>query len=308
MDIRFCQYMAAIAEEMSLSKAAQKLFITQSALSQQLDKMENELGTKLFVYTNNKMVLTESGEIFLKGAKEIIQIKERAYEKIANESKRYTEYISMAVNRQTGSLLVSEFLPIFKKRYPDVKININESDTFSAKQLLLNGSVDLVLMGEAESPHSLIEETFLYNEELVMVIPRSHPLAGLYQPTGGRQVPAANLHLFQNDDFILSQPGSHFRMLVDGILKKNHIVPNVLCELNNFFAVRNMVHNGFGTAFLPVTIAKEYDDVVTVHLNPRAYYRIVIAHHKAMTLSEPMEYLIDVMVKHCKKNYPSFQQ
>lgn len=297
--------MAAIAEEQSLSKAAQKLFITQSALSQQLSKTEEELGTKLFIYTNNKMVLTETGEIFLKGVKEIIQIKAHAYEKIANLSKHYTEYISLAVNRQTGSLLLSEFLPVFKQKYPDVKININESDTFVAKQLLMNGSIDLALMGETDSPHTLIDETFLYNEELVMIIPKSHPLAGLYHYTKQRRPPELDLHLFQNDDFILSKPGTHFRMLVDRILGQNHIIPNILCEINNFYAVKNMVQNGFGIAFLPVTMTGAYDDLIVIPINPRSFYRIIIAHHKTLALSPPMEHLIEVMTAHCKnkKNY-----
>lgn len=292
--------MNVIAEEQSLSKAAQRLFITQSALSQQLDKMEAQLGTRLFVYTNNKMMLTETGEVFLKGAQEIIEIKKLAYEKIANLSKRYTEYISMAVNRQTGSLLLSEFLPVFKQKYPDVKININESDTFAAKQLLVNGTIDLALMGETDRPHTMIQETFLYNEELVMVLPNTHPLAGYYRPEPGLQPPYLDLHLFQNEDFILSKPGTHFRMLVDGILKENHIVPNILCEINNFYAVRNMVHNGFGIAFLPATMTEECPDVIAVPIRPRSFYRIVIAHHKTLVLSEPMKYLINVMVDHCQ--------
>ena len=297
MDIRFCEYMAMIAEEQSLSKAAQKLFITQSALSQQLAKMESELGTRLFVYTNSKMMLTETGEVFLKGAQEIMDIKKQAYEKIASLSKHYTESISIAVSRQTGSLLLSECLPVFKQKYPNVKVNINESDTFAAKQLLINGAIDLALLGESGPPHPMIQETFLYNEELVMILPNNHPLAERCRED---PLSAPDLHLFQDDDFILSKPGTNFRMLADSILKQNHIIPNILCEINNFYAVRNMVQNGFGIAFLPITMTGQSQNLTVVSIRPRYLYRFVIAHHKNLGLSGPLEYLAGIMIERCK--------
>lgn len=243
------------------------------------------------------MNLTRTGEVFLQCAREIIDIKEKSYQKIASLSRMYTEYISIAVNRQTGSLLMSQILPIFKQEYPDVKININESDTYAAKQLLMNGSVDLALMGEAEEPHTLIDETFLYNEEIVLVIPKSHPMAS--RPIAC--APAApDLRDFQEDDFILSKPGTHFRMLVDRILKQHRIIPNIFCEINNFYAVRNMVENGFGIAFLHKSMVRDHENVVSLPLNPRFLYPIVIARHKTLALSQPMEHLVDVMKEYCR--------
>lgn len=301
MDIRFCYYMARIAEEQNLSKAAEKLYITQSALSQQVAKMEQELGTRLFRYQNNKMVLTRAGLIFLDYAKQIIATKETAYQTIANLSRLYTEHISIAISRQTGSFLMSEILPRFKVDYPDVKINISESDTSAAKQLLINGTVDLALMGNTEEPHVLLNEIPLHQEEIVLIVPHEHPLAAAHRQSAGDSLPFFDLRECQGCDFILSKTGTHFRLLVDKILRQHRIIPNIYCEINNFFAVRNMVKNGFGIAFLHRSMVADYDQVCTLTLTPRFVYPHVLAYHKTLVLSEPMKHLITIMKDYCRE-------
>lgn len=306
MDIRFCYYIDMVAQERSLSRASEKLFITQSALSQQIAKMEQELGTRLFRYHNNQMLPTEAGKVFLAGAREIITIKEQAYQKIANLSRMYTDSISIAMNRQTASLLMSHILPVFKAAYPDVKININESDTAAARQLLINGAVDLALMGKEEESHPLLDETLLYLEEIVLAISPDHPLADRYR-TQDHEASTFDLHEFQNDDFILNKPGTNFRKLVDHILKDNHILPNIYCEMNNFFAVRNMVEKGLGIAFLNKSLLRETDNVIAISLNPGFLYPIVVARHKSCSLTKPMKHLIQIMKDYCNDMYPTEQ-
>lgn len=298
MDITFCYYIDMIAAERNLSKAAQKLFITQSALSQQLGKMEAELGTKLFIYAGNQMNLTPAGEVFLQTARKIIETKEQAYQEIANLSRLYTEHISIAVSRQTGTLLLSQVLPLFKQKFPYVKFDIDESDTHAAMQHLLKGTVDLALMGKTDTPHTLVKETLLYHEEVVLIFSRQHPLAKDC-PSSVPTLPLPlNLQDFHSDDFILSKAGTHFRKLADAILKKHHIIPNIFCEINNFFAVQNLVENGYGIAFLNKSLIRSYDKVAYISMEPPFLYPIVISHHKTMTtkLSDPMKYLINIMI------------
>ena len=78
MDLNQLEYIVTISEEKNISRAAEKLFVTQSALSQALKKLESDLGTELFERINHSVKLTAAGEVYVQAAKEILEIKERA--------------------------------------------------------------------------------------------------------------------------------------------------------------------------------------------------------------------------------------
>ena len=86
MDTRQIEYILQIAEENNITKAAEKLFITQSALNQQLLKLERELGTPLFQRTKNKWCLTDAGRIYVEGARKMMQIKKDTYNQLYDVS------------------------------------------------------------------------------------------------------------------------------------------------------------------------------------------------------------------------------
>ena len=87
MDTRQIEYILKIAEENNITKAAEKLFLTQSALNQQLLKLERELGTPLFQRTKNKWCLTDAGRIYVEGAKKMMQIKKNTYNQLYDVSR-----------------------------------------------------------------------------------------------------------------------------------------------------------------------------------------------------------------------------
>lgn len=120
MELKQLEYIIQIAEDNNITRAAEKLFITQSALNQQLLKLENELGTQLFVRARNNWHLTQAGAIYVENAKSILLIKKETYNKINDllEIKEGTIKIGLTPERGTD---------MFAAIYPGFIINIPKS-------------------------------------------------------------------------------------------------------------------------------------------------------------------------------------
>ena len=126
MDLKQIEYILKIAEENNVTKAAEKLFISQSALNQQLLKLEKELGAPLFFRTRNNWTLTEIGELYVQNAKEIMAIKKNTYNQIAdmldNKKRQFTLGLIPGRTVEMFATVYSRFL----KRYPNISISTVE--------------------------------------------------------------------------------------------------------------------------------------------------------------------------------------
>ena len=117
MDLRQIEYIIAIEQEESISKAAEKLFITQSALNQQLLKLEKELGMPLFERKKRQMIPTVAGRIYLATAHQMIDMKEETYKIIHDIVDETVGEIALAYTPERGSMMFSDLYPVFHKRY-----------------------------------------------------------------------------------------------------------------------------------------------------------------------------------------------
>ena len=130
MDTKLIEYVIAIAEEKSLSKAAERLYLSQPALSQRLKKLEDELDTQLFTRERDGLMLTDAGRIYINGGHSILQIKRDALQKISSltHSSRNTLRFACA----TSSAL--ECIPAFRKAYPEIELMVRRSNSLTAKE------------------------------------------------------------------------------------------------------------------------------------------------------------------------------
>ncbi|HBP24513.1 MAG TPA: LysR family transcriptional regulator, partial [Oribacterium sp.] len=180
MDLKQIENILAIANDGSISRAADRLFLTQSALNQQLLKLEKELGMPLFERRSHSMIPTEAGQIYLEGAREILQIKENTYKKLNDLHQEGHGTISMAYSPERGAEMFSEVFPVFHLLYPDIRFHAKELRNKRTEQALLNKDVDLACMTYTEGQQN-IHFSYIANvkEEIVLGVPASHPLAYL---------------------------------------------------------------------------------------------------------------------------------
>ena len=126
MDTKIIEYVIAIAEEKSLSKAAERLYLSQPALSQRLKKLEDELGTPLFVRGKDGLSITDAGRIYVNGGHSILQIKREALKKLTSMNPRQAKN-TLRFACATSSAI--ECIPTFRKACSDIELLIQRCNT-----------------------------------------------------------------------------------------------------------------------------------------------------------------------------------
>lgn len=146
MDLHQLEYMIAIEQEQSISKAAEKLYITQSALNQQLLRLEKELGLPLFERRNRAMIPTYAGRIYLTAAHQMLDMKKETYKILHEISDETAGEISVAFTPEQGGRMFSDTFPEFHKKYPNITLQIHEVHVKKMEQLLLQHETTLAFM------------------------------------------------------------------------------------------------------------------------------------------------------------------
>ena len=223
MDTKLIEYVIAIAEEKSLSKAAERLYLSQPALSQRLKKLEDELGTQLFVRERDGLTLTDAGRIYINGGHSILQIKREALRKIS--SLTHSSKNSLRFACAASSAL--ECIPAFRKDYPEIELMVRRSNSLTAKEDLIMGHADLGVLLTSSLQHSVLEYIPLWTGELLLAVPDGHPTLL------AEDIEKGDYSAIQNDYFVLTHAPSFVRNAEDQALRNMQIQPNILCEIED---------------------------------------------------------------------------
>lgn len=286
MHIENVEYIIAIAEEKSLSKAADRLLISQPALSQYLKKLEQELDTKLFYRSKNELFLTDAGRIYVNGARLVSNIYYQALEEIKTLKQNERKQISIMYSKAYIPAISTLILPEFQKKHPDIYVQALDGNAGIAKDYLINGLIQLGIFSTGELSHSILEYIPLYQDELLLAISKKHPCAQIFSETG------VDFEQIKQEAVILSHPESYSRQLEEKILAENRFSPSRVYETSDFSASRHMMCDGKGIAFLPRSLVHGNPDYCCFSLKEPAYFHTVIAYHKSMPFAGELRNLI----------------
>ena len=176
MEIRQLKYFVKVAETLNFSEAAKSLFVAQSALSQQIGQLEQELNTLLFQRTNHGVSLTESGEELLPMALRAIHAAESCEERMLDCRQILSGTLDIGVT-YTFSPFLTETLLDFMKLYPQVKLNIHYNPMAELMAMLEKHEVDFVLAFKSVQTYPGIQSHVLFNNRLAIIVSEHHPLA-----------------------------------------------------------------------------------------------------------------------------------
>ncbi|WP_164918930.1 MULTISPECIES: LysR family transcriptional regulator [Acutalibacteraceae] len=181
-DSRQIEYVLAIAEEKSLTRAADKLYLTQSALSQQLAKLKIDGLPPLFEYRHGEMELTDAGKLYINGAHIIMKLKSDAMDLLQNSNHMPYAPVHISLCGLCDSIkykFYEEAVPEFHKLFPDVVLNVQTHTTEAAEKLILNHKLDIAVFPARVSSSPEIDYKILKNEELVLILPANKELKDL---------------------------------------------------------------------------------------------------------------------------------
>lgn len=304
MDVKYLNYIIAIANNHNMTKAAKELYVSQSSLSQYLTKLEKELGTPLFVRSKGDLSLTEAGELYVEAARKVVAIQRELYERIAEssgENKKRT--IRVAATSNWGLRMMSEIIPLYSLQHPNVVIEISEVSLPALRKALVDGTVDVGLAADITTEIYSGQADVLRKEQVLLAVPRSHPFARDYAP-GASITKEDILEHFSDPNvfFLLAKKGASLRMLSDTYFDSFGFKPNTNVETNSISATLRMVSAGIGIAFVAESCSTRYDNVTYYAFNPPLYRLNLMIRQKDWIIGEPEQAFMQLILGYFRNN------
>jgi LysR family transcriptional activator of glutamate synthase operon len=243
MDLRQLRYLVALAEELNFTRAAANEHIAQPALSQQIRRLEDELGLALVERTTRRVSLTEAGQLLVVRARRILAELEAAAAELAAVRGVDIGHVTIGAMHTMGPVDLSLALATFHDRHPHVGLSVREAASEEMAEMLRIDELDLAFLSVTErvESHGLGLHQLL-SEELVVLLPPDHALSGR------GQVRMAEL---AGEPFISFRAGARLRELLFTAGRDAGFEPRVELESNDSQRVRRLVSRGSGVAILP---------------------------------------------------------
>ena len=295
MDTKQIEYIIKIAEENNITRAANKLFITQSALNQQLIKLEKELGTPLFHRSRTNWHLTEAGEIYVKNAKEMLRIKRDTYQMINDLTLGRCGHLSVGFTAGRGITMFTSAYSIFHQLYPNIIIEPKEGIVRRLQKLISDGDLDIgfLTLTDADRTDDVYET--IYTEELFLAVPSGHPVAKLI-PTQEDSYATLDIRTLQYEPFVLMDKYSTMRTLINQIFTEAGFEPQILFETGNNHTIISMIQTKMCCGILTYYYVKEKPEGITCFRLPsRPTWEFTASYKKGRYLSDAARYFIDLM-------------
>lgn len=244
----------AIAAEGSFKRAADSLFVSQPAVSLQVQNLERQLDVPLFDRGGRRAQLTEAGHLLLSYGEKILSLCQETCRAIEDLQNLQGGTLIVGASQTTGTYLLPRMIGLFRQRYPDVAVQLHVHSTRRTAWSVANGQIDLAIVG-GELPPELQEALQVINyaeDELALILPTNHPLAVT------EMIERDDLYKLQ---FITLDSQSTIRKVIEQVLTRSGIDSRRLkieMELNSIEAIKNAVQSGLGAAFVSTSaIEKE---------------------------------------------------
>jgi len=243
MDLRQLRYLVALAEEGNFTRAAASVHVAQPALSQQIRRLEEELGLALVERTTRRVTLTEAGGLLVVRARRILAELEAASSELEAVRGMYTGHVTLGAMHTMGPVDLSLAVAVFAERHPNVLFTVREQSSEEIAEMLRVDELDLAFLSVTErvESHGLGLHRLVL-EELVAVLPPGHRLARR------RQLRIADL---ADEPFVSFRAGARLRELLMSAGREAAFEPRVTLESNESQRIRRLVSRGLGVAILP---------------------------------------------------------
>src|SRR6266540_2795564 len=226
----------------SISRAAQRLHVTQPALTARVLRLEESLGAQLFVRGRTGTRLTDAGRMLVPYAERALAALNQGREAVAEVTRGSAGQLTIGAAPAVSSYVLPAVLRKFQALHPRVQLSVRSGHSEEILELVLREEVEIGLMRPLRHPD--LEVRPLYADELVLVVSPSHALAS------GGQIEMAEL---ATEHLILFDCTSSYHELTSSILREAGIRPRGLIEVDNVDAAKRMVEEGLGAALLPRT-------------------------------------------------------
>ena len=231
-----------VADTLNFTRAAERLNLTQSAVSHQIKALETELGEPLFIRAKRGVKLSQAGQVALEYAKRILDDSDALRERLGGKGGALTGRMRAAAATQAFVHLFAPLFEGFMREHPSIEVSFRTTvSTDQTVSDILSGSADV---GVASLPvySPTLQVTELFEDELALVVGHAHPLAGSEQAT---------VEQIEKERLILFERGASIRRATDQFFNRVGFRPETALESNDVYFIKLMVERGLGISLLP---------------------------------------------------------
>jgi DNA-binding transcriptional LysR family regulator len=239
MDFDQLETFIEVSRLSSFSRAAEKRFRTQPAISSQIRSLEEEVGAKLLDRSGGKVSITASGKLFLKFAEETLDARKAAMTAIAETERVPKGEIVVGANEGTCLHILPEVFAHFKKQYPDVAVGIKRADYAKILESVIDNSVDFGVVSLPVTDNRLTSVP-IHRDELVLIVPPRHPLSKL------KAAEASDIAQYP----LLVPKVGHTRDALDQLFHERKLKPRISMELDSSELLKRFVAADVGVGFI----------------------------------------------------------
>jgi LysR family transcriptional regulator, low CO2-responsive transcriptional regulator len=290
MDFDQLETFISVARLLSFSRAADKRFRTQPAISSQIRLLEEEVGAKLLDRSGGKVSLTASGKLFLKFSEDLLELRKAMLSGIAETERVPRGEIVVGANEGTCLHILPEVFAEFKKQYPDVNISIRRSDYAKILESVIDNSVDF---GVVSLPvdDTRLKVVLIHRDELVIIAPPQHHLAKKQSAT-----------VSEAAKFALVVPkGGHTRDALEDLFYERKLKPRYIMELDSSELLKRFVAADAGVGFIARSNVIEdvrANSLATITISDATIRRdLALVFRKDKSLSRAARAFIDIAVR-----------
>src|SRR5215467_6321912 len=290
MDFDQLETFIEVARLSSFSRAAEKRFRTQPAISSQIRSLEEDVGARLLDRSGGKVSLTASGKLFLKFAEETLDARKAAMTAIAETERVPKGEIVVGANEGTCLHILPEVFAHFKKQYPDVSVSIRRADYAKVLESVIDNSVDFGVVSLPVTDNRLTAVP-IHRDDLVLIVPPRHPLAKL------KSAKAEDIAQYP---LVIPKVG-HTRDALDQLFHEHKLKPRCAMELDSSELLKRFVEADVGVGFISRSNVQEdvkANVLAAVHLADTQIRRdLALVFRKDKALSRAALAFIDIAVK-----------
>lgn len=285
MDTQSLTAFMAVAESGSFSAAAERLFLTQPAVSKRIAQLEQQLGTRLFDRVGRRIRLTEAGQALLPRARQVLLDLEDMGRAISNLTGNVSGTLRIGTSHHIGLHRLPPVLRRFSREYPDVKLDIHFIDSEEAWEAVLHGDLEMGVVTLPPQPDPRLHSQAVWQDPLVFMAAPEHPLAYL------DRVP---LETLTDYSAILPSPVTFTRRIVESLFEAQALTLNISMSTNYLETIHMMVSIGLGWSVLPETMLD--DSVVRLNVDTALpVRRLGVVTHPGRSRSNAAGAFLDIL-------------
>ncbi|MDF2889985.1 MAG: transcriptional regulator, LysR family [Clostridia bacterium] len=248
MNLGYLKLFNTLATELSFSKAASLLYISQPAVSIQIKKLEEDLGFKLFDRVGKHLALTENGDILYQYTKKIFDLVDEADIVLMNKYSNLKGIVEIGASNTPGTYLLPRIMREFSETFPEVIANLHIGNTYEVEKMILENRVDFAIKGGDVIYNSKLYVEWLAEDEIIFITSPKSCLAG-------REY--VDYHELEKCKFIVHEKNSRLYNLVQHILQDIDLLDNITMTMGHVDAIKQAVRLELGIAAVPISTVED---------------------------------------------------